>query len=247
MNAVRPVLLIEDDAAIRRLVSIALEDLPIELHQADTVAEGLRQLAARAHRLIISDLMLPDGSGLDVLRRLHADPGHNGQAQLAVFSAGVSDAQRAELAKIGVRQVLPKPISIAALADFVRAAIGEQGESMATASASSAAEAHIDADAQRRAINEFFIGDAALYASFRASAVRQFANDVRQADRARESADPAAFRRVVHSLKTVLLTLGHPALSAMAATLEHAAAAGNLEPVMPQWLHLRAALLSMVE
>lgn len=247
MSAAHQVLLIEDDAAIRRLVTIALEDLPIELHEADTVAEGLRQLAARAYRLIISDLMLPDGSGLDLLRRLHADPGHNGLAQLAVFSAGVSDAQRIELGRIGVRHILPKPISIATLADFVQAAIDGQGEPVAVAEALEPGEHRIDADARRQAIDQFFVGDAGLYASFRTSALRQFANDVRQADRARECTDPEAFRRVVHSLKSVLLTLGHPDLSALAASLENTAASGELATVEPRWLQLRGALLSLID
>ncbi|KAB0584742.1 response regulator [Ideonella dechloratans] len=85
MNEPR-VLLVEDDAAIRQFVTLALEDLPVALHACATVDQALSVLREGPVSLVLTDLHLVGDSGLRLLERLAADPALRGSARLAVFS-----------------------------------------------------------------------------------------------------------------------------------------------------------------
>ncbi|MBZ8141400.1 response regulator, partial [Rubrivivax gelatinosus] len=97
------------------------------------------------------------------------------------------------------------------------------------------------------AVAEFFAGDAVLYGAYRASCLPQFLRDVRQGDEALAAGDLGALRRLNHSLKSVLLTLGYVADSERAAAIDRAAAAGDTAAASVGWATLRGALLAIVE
>jgi hypothetical protein len=61
---------------------------------------------------------------------------------------------------------------------------------------------------QLEAIEEFFDGDRSFYTVFLNSCIDQFAQDLAEADAACAQDDAATLRRVAHSLKSVLRTLG---------------------------------------
>jgi CheY-like chemotaxis protein len=241
------VLLVEDDASIQRFVHLALEPLPVELVSVDNLAKAWAQLQTQQFRLVMTDLMLPDGSGLDLLRALHDNPVLRGDAELAVFSAGVSDVVRERLKQWGVQRVLAKPIALAELERHVLEATVEapSADECLSEPARGSTESTTDARAaERRAIDTYFGGDTALFEAFRLSCLAQFVLDADQCDEAVASSDFASLRRVTHSLKSVLLTLGHPGLSDQAKQVEMAAA--SLQPdAASLWLELRAALLRL--
>ena len=226
------VLLVEDDSSIRRFVELAWEDQPIDLRQAATVAESLELLRrANPFRLVITDLMLPDGSGLQVLQALASEPGLRADARVAVFSAGLSAERRAELDGLGVDEVIAKPASLGQLvACLERALKAEAGRA--------AAGAGVSDDALALAVERYFAGDRGLYDSYRASCLRQFGVDRRTGDAALAGGDLQALRRLAHSLKTVLLTLGHEADSTLARQLESDAAEGLRGPAGEGWARL---------
>lgn len=235
MNAPARVLLVEDDASIRRFVEIALEDLPgIALVQAATLAEADAALAAAPARLVLSDLMLPDGSGTALLQSLVADPARRAGARLVAFSAGISAARRAQLEAMGVDEVLAKPVSLAALVDCVQRALDP-----AAATPASAAPAPVTDD---DVVQRHFGGDRALFEAYRASCRKQFGLDRARGDAAAAAPDLPALRRLAHSLKTVLLTLGHERESRQAVALEALAAEGDAARALAAWAPLRAAL-----
>jgi HPt (histidine-containing phosphotransfer) domain-containing protein len=93
-----------------------------------------------------------------------------------------------------------------------------------------------------RAIDHYFAGDQALYAAYRDSCRRQFAHDRRAGDAALAAGDHAGLRRLAHSLKTVLQTLGHDDDSAVARQLEHDASDGRTEAAHQGWARLGQAL-----
>lgn len=228
------VLLVEDDASIRRFVEIALEELPaIEFLQAASLAEAEAVLDAAPVRLLLSDLMLPDGSGTVLLQSLVADPARRAGARLVAFSAGISAARRAQLLALGVDEVLAKPVSLAALVDCVQRALDT-----AAATAAPAPPQAEDADVVAR----HFGGDHALFTAYRASCLQQFTADRAHGDAAAAAGDVPALRRLAHSLKTVLLTLGHAEASRHAAALEALAAEGAAPGALAAWPPLRRAL-----
>ena len=63
-------LLVEDDPAVRRLVTDHLRRQGVAVTVASTVAAALTAVRHSAFDVTILDLALPDGSGLDVLRAL---------------------------------------------------------------------------------------------------------------------------------------------------------------------------------
>jgi HPt (histidine-containing phosphotransfer) domain-containing protein len=92
------------------------------------------------------------------------------------------------------------------------------------------------------AVDRYFAGDHTLYAAYRDSCRRQFAIDRRAGDTALAAGDNAAVRRLAHSLKTVLQTLGHEDDGAVARQLEHDATDGLTQAVHEGWARLGQAL-----
>lgn len=234
------VMLVEDDPSIARFVAVALEELPIELLVCGSVEEAWPVLQAHAVAMVITDLMLPGASGLDLLRQLReSSRPEAGTLPVAVFSAGLSADVLQELQAARVFRVLSKPVSVVDLEACVREAVGlgAGGVGMPAAAAGD-----VPQDVERHAIEAYFAGDEALFAAYKASCLAQFSHDIAQADAAVQSQDAPALRRVAHSLKSVLLTLGRDADSATARALEAAAASGDMPMAVSHWSGLRQRL-----
>lgn len=206
-------LLIEDDPTIRRYVVLALEDEGLErIDEAGTLAAALDRLRNDSYDVVLTDLMLPDGHGTDLLEALRDDPGLRGGARLVAFSAGIASSMRQRLCDLGVEQILEKPVSLQALIDGVR-----------TLSPTPAGESPLSGDPEAAAIESHFGGQRSLFLEFREASQRQFAADVEHGDGLLSGEDTQALRRLAHSLKSVLRLLGRPEAAARAAALEDAA------------------------
>lgn len=224
------VVLVEDDASIRRFVALALEELPLTLRECATLQAGRAALADGAD-LLLTDLMLPDGHGIELL----AEPGP--RPRCIVFSAGVNAELRERLQALGVWRILDKPVSIGVLVEAVESALGAPD-------AAGRLAVPAPATALQDPVARHFGGDAALYAAFREQALRQFAADLAEGDRCSGTGDLPALRRLAHSLKSVLLLLGDDRASEQARHLERQAAAGA--PDSPAlWGALRARLADL--
>ena len=233
------VVVVDDDAAIRRLVELALEGLPIELVPCASAPAARAALREREAALLITDLMMPGETGVDLLRSLQADPSLRGDARLAVFSAGLDAARRAELQALGVWSLLDKPVSTLALEDCVREALGLAPDS-ADVAAPEAETSDDSADALAAAAH--FGGDVALFRAFRDGCLAQFPLDRAAGDAACATGDGAALRRVAHNLKSVLRLLGLEPASRLAARLEQAAADADAVTAHALWASLRDEL-----
>lgn len=240
------VLLVDDDPSIRRFVALALEEQPLELIACASVAEALAELRRRPVELLLTDLMMPGETGLDLLARLADEPALRGTARVVVFSAGLNAAMQARLAGFDVWRLLAKPISVleleACVHDGLALAAGDGAPR--TAAAAPPPAAGLSAD-EAAAVERHFGGDAALFVAFRDSCREQFGADLRRGDAAVAAADAAALRLLAHSLKSVLATLGHDAAGATARQLEAAAAAADWPGAGPLWWRLRATLAAL--
>lgn len=236
------VVIADDDAAIRRLVELALEDLPIELVCCSDGGAALAALREAPARLVITDLMMPGISGWALLQQLADEPALRGGAKLAVFSAGLNAQAKERLAGLPVWRLIDKPVSVMALADLVSSAVADAPS--ASAEASPLDVSHPTGEAS--AVATHFGGDAALYRAFRAGCLAQFPDDLREGDAAVASANAQQLRRVAHSLKSVLLLLGDDEASATARRLEHAAEAGDWAACRGPWQALSSTLQRMI-
>lgn len=235
------VLLVEDDASIRRFVELALDEHAIELLQAPTLAAARAVLQGGPVALVLCDLMLPDGSGFDLLR----EPAAQGPRRVA-FSAGVSAAQHQLLQQAGVHAVLRKPVALGELLACVETELAAWAEAAAPALPGPAdptpTPGPTPAPDPSDPVARYFAGDAALYRAYREQCRPQFAQDAQDGERACASADWPALRRLAHSLKTVLQTLGEEPAGRIAAELEHATAAADGAQAHALWPRLRQAL-----
>lgn len=66
----RSVLLVEDDARIRRVIQLALSSEGFSVHEAETGEAGLVMLAERQFDVVLLDVMLPDVDGFEVCRQI---------------------------------------------------------------------------------------------------------------------------------------------------------------------------------
>jgi DNA-binding response OmpR family regulator len=232
------VVVVEDDASIRAFVSMALEDLPVECITCESIAAALAALNDGPAVLVITDLMLGGESGLALTERLANDSALRGNARVAVFSAGLNAELNEVLSAQGVWRLLHKPVSLAALEACVRDALGQDPPTQ-----SASAPPPVASDPHARAIQEHFCGDGRLYHQFRSACLVQFGADAQAGDLACQRGDAASLRRIAHSLKSVLLTLGDETESALAARIEALAAAGDFAEARRHWGTLQAHLL----
>ena len=113
----RRVLVIEDEARIRRVVMDALQDDATRVLEASSGNDGLAVAVAERPDLIVLDLGLPDMDGIEVCRRLRAWT----TAPILVLSARHSESEKTELLDAGADDYVTKPFGPAELRARVRA------------------------------------------------------------------------------------------------------------------------------
>jgi two-component system KDP operon response regulator KdpE len=112
------VLIIDDEAQIRRFVRISLASNGYRVHEAVTGSEGLAQAAMLRPDVVILDLGLPDQDGLQVLRQLR----EWSQVPVIVLSVRDADMDKITLLDGGADDYLTKPFSMGELLARLRVA-----------------------------------------------------------------------------------------------------------------------------
>ena len=112
------ILLLEDDIALGQGIAMALQIPNIEIAVCRTLGEARRALAETAFVLLILDVNLPDGSGLDLLREQKAL-----RPELPVILLTANDLELDEVAGLesGADDYITKPFSLAVLRARVNA------------------------------------------------------------------------------------------------------------------------------
>jgi len=111
------VLVVEDEADIRRFVRLALESEGHEVFEAGGVQRGLIDAATRRPDLVVLDLGLPDGDGTEFIRELRSWSG----APVIVLSARTGEADKIAALDAGADDYLVKPFGVGELLARVRA------------------------------------------------------------------------------------------------------------------------------
>jgi len=119
-NATHPagVLIIDDEAQIRRLLRVTLEAAGYKVFEASTGNEGLVEAAQRRPDLIILDLGLPDIDGLETLKRLR----EWSEAPVIVLSVRESEEDKVAALDNGADDFVTKPFSTVELLARLRVA-----------------------------------------------------------------------------------------------------------------------------
>jgi len=126
VNAAR-VLMIEDEPEIRRFVRMALESEGLEVFDAATLSRGLIDAATRRPELVVLDLGLPDGDGLDFIREFRGWSA----APILVLSAREGEDRKVQALDAGADDYLVKPFGVAELLARVRVQLRRHGAGQA--------------------------------------------------------------------------------------------------------------------
>jgi len=112
------VLLVDDDDAVRDMMTATLERKGFEVVAAATVTDALKRIASESFDVLITDLHMPDpGDGFTVVTAMrHSQPG-----ALTLLVSGYPDVQSAMAAIVlEADEILVKPFEVGTLADLVR-------------------------------------------------------------------------------------------------------------------------------
>jgi two-component system KDP operon response regulator KdpE len=112
-------ILVEDEAQIRRFVRTALEAEGWTVHESETMRQGLVDAGARKPDLIVLDLGLPDGDGVDFIGKVRAWS----TVPVIVLSARVGETDKIAALDAGADDYLTKPFGVRELLARVRAAV----------------------------------------------------------------------------------------------------------------------------
>jgi len=115
----RYVVIVEDEPQIRRFVRAALEAEGCHVFEAGTLKQGLIEAGTRRPDLIILDLGLPDGNGVDYLNDLR----HWSTVPVIVLSARSDEGDKIAALDAGADDYLTKPFGVGELMARVRVAM----------------------------------------------------------------------------------------------------------------------------
>jgi len=111
------VLVIEDEAQIRRFVRMALEGADYTVSEADSLKMGMMQAGTHHPDLIILDLNLPDGDGIEVVKAVRTWS----DIPILILSARLDESDKIQALDSGADDYLSKPFSVGELTARVRA------------------------------------------------------------------------------------------------------------------------------
>jgi DNA-binding response OmpR family regulator len=125
------ILMIEDDARLASMVSDYLRPSGLEVTHAEDGAAGISLLKRSPMDLILLDLMLPDGDGLDVFRRIRALPGPAAATPVIMLTAKGDPTDRVVGLELGAEDYVAKPFEPRELLARIRVVLrrGRGGDS----------------------------------------------------------------------------------------------------------------------
>jgi two-component system response regulator PilR (NtrC family) len=102
-------LVVDDERNIREVLRIVLEGEGYDVAEASSYAEALRELEGGNFDLVICDIFLPDGNGLDLVRAYH--PGHP-DTHFVVITAHSTPAHALTALRDGAVEYVSKPFDV---------------------------------------------------------------------------------------------------------------------------------------
>ena len=117
-------LVVDDEPDLRTLYELTLLREGYDIETAGTVQDALLHLKDRTYSAVITDMRLPDGTGLDVLRWLE----ESGRREKAIVITAYGSAENAvEALKAGAYDYLTKPVDLKQFRAVVASALGRGG------------------------------------------------------------------------------------------------------------------------
>jgi len=103
------ILVVDDEPSLRELLRIVLEGEGYQVAEAPTYREAVRQLSGQSFDIVICDIILPDGNGLDLLRTHHAS---RPETLFVMMTAHSTPAHMLTSLREGAVEYLSKPFDV---------------------------------------------------------------------------------------------------------------------------------------
>ncbi|MBQ9725828.1 MAG: sigma-54-dependent Fis family transcriptional regulator, partial [Neisseriaceae bacterium] len=114
-----PVLVVDDEADLRALLQMSLSKMGLQVETAEGVVSAKKKIAEKTYDLILTDMKMPDGNGLEVVEFV----AHNSDTPIAVITAFGNPNQAVQAMKLGAFDYIAKPVTLAQLRTLVKSAI----------------------------------------------------------------------------------------------------------------------------
>ncbi|MBL39036.1 MAG: sigma-54-dependent Fis family transcriptional regulator [Xanthomonadales bacterium] len=113
-------LIVDDEPDLRELLELTLTRMGVDVDPAEDLAEARRKLAENTYDFCLTDMRLPDGNGLSLIKQINRDYPEMPVAMITAYGK-VEDAVTA--LKYGAFDFVSKPVDLEALRNLVKTAI----------------------------------------------------------------------------------------------------------------------------
>lgn len=113
-------LIVDDEPDIRELLELTLSRMEIDSDSAGSVAEARALIDSRPYQLCLTDMRLPDGNGIELVKHMQAK---QPEVPVAVITAHGNMDTAVEAMKAGAFDFVSKPVDLASLRKLVAAAV----------------------------------------------------------------------------------------------------------------------------
>jgi two-component system, NtrC family, response regulator PilR len=115
-------LVVDDESSIVDFLSLLFEEEGYSVHTASSTAEARQALASRGFDVVLCDVMMPDGNGLDLLKEINT--GENGSHPAVIMMTAYTSTKTAiEAMKAGAADYVSKPFDVEELKIVVQKAL----------------------------------------------------------------------------------------------------------------------------
>ena len=118
------ILLVDDEPDLLQLMELTLVKMGLDTERATNVAEARQRLASRHYNLCLTDMRLPDGSGLEIVALANQQ---KTPVPVAVITAFGSAGNAVEALKAGAFDYLAKPVALDQLRALIKSALNIPG------------------------------------------------------------------------------------------------------------------------
>jgi len=113
-------LIVDDEADIRELLAITLIQMNLEVDEAETLSEAIEALNKESYAFCLTDMKLPDGSGMDLISVIQSK---HPNMPVAMITAYGNTEIAVEALKLGAFDFVTKPLELPRLRTMVEAAL----------------------------------------------------------------------------------------------------------------------------
>jgi len=121
MQDCKKILIVDDEPDLREILAFYLEDMGFQVSQASGGNPAKETLNNERFDLIVSDVKMPDGSGLELLKHVHGE--EDGLKIRTIMVTGFSEISQEGLIAQGAYKVLIKPIEWDSLRPIIEEAL----------------------------------------------------------------------------------------------------------------------------